>query len=337
MKLSGQKLETALANWPSTLRAAVLFGPDEALVRARAKQIGLQIVSDLTDPFRVADLAGQDIIAEPARLHDEVAAFSLSGGTRLVRVAGVTAAATETIVAALDGVPGGAFLLMLAGELTARDRLRLLAETREDVAAVACYPLDQRALVQLLVETAYQRGYQLDRDVAGAIVEAAGQERDIALRELEKLCLYAGNAPQRIDMEIFSRAGAMHGAGDYGALIDAVCSGDPQRATQRIDELLADGEMGIALLRAVGRRLWQLAQARAALEKGATLAQVSERALGRLAWRDGQSFQTQVNRWSAVRLEQGLARLMTAEREGKISGLDANLLAARALLGIASR
>lgn len=337
MKFTGQKLDALLANWPATLRAAVIFGPDEALVRARARQIGTQIVPDQADPFRVAELTPQEIIAEPARLYDEVAAFSLSGGARLVRIAGATAAMTDALVATLEGVPGGALILVLAGELTARDKLRLLAETREDVAAIACYPLDQRALAQLLTETAEEQGYHLAREVAEAIAEASGQERDIALRELEKLCLYAGNAPQRIDIDIFNKAGATRGAGDYGALIEAVCGGDPHLAAQRIDELLADGEMGIALLRAVGRRLWQLAQARAALDKGAALAQVSERALGRLAWRDGRSFQAQVNRWSAVRLEQGLARLMTVEREGKLTGVDTNLLAARALLGLASR
>ena len=90
---------------PAELRVALVYGPDEGLVRERAKCLGETVVTDLADPF-VAELSGGDLTADPARLADEVAAISLTGGRRLIRIRDVGDAAPPILKSVLETGPG---------------------------------------------------------------------------------------------------------------------------------------------------------------------------------------------------------------------------------------
>ena len=63
----------------------------------------------------------------------------------------------------------------------------------------------------------------------------------------------------------------------------------------------------------------------------------ADKALGRMAWKEKPAFLRQLSRWSAQRVTAGLNRVLQAERDGKLSGAGQDLIAARALLGLASR
>ena len=65
---------------------ALFYGPDHGLVRERADALAARIVEDIHDPFRTVDLSGAALKRDPARLADEAAALSFTGGRRLVRV-----------------------------------------------------------------------------------------------------------------------------------------------------------------------------------------------------------------------------------------------------------
>src|SRR5262249_16375404 len=66
-------------------RAVLLYGPDTGLVRERADILARTVCPDLKDPFRVTDLNGSGLVADPARLADEAAQMSLIGGRRVIR------------------------------------------------------------------------------------------------------------------------------------------------------------------------------------------------------------------------------------------------------------
>jgi len=71
------------------LRAVLLYGPDEGLVRERAAALVRSVAEDPDDPFRVAEIEPAVLRADPARLADEAAAFllpELRPGMRLLDV-----------------------------------------------------------------------------------------------------------------------------------------------------------------------------------------------------------------------------------------------------------
>ena len=71
---------------PSELRAALVYGPDSGLVNERLRLLATSVVEDLGDPFRVVELSGSELRSDPARLADEAAAISFTGGRRLVKL-----------------------------------------------------------------------------------------------------------------------------------------------------------------------------------------------------------------------------------------------------------
>ncbi len=337
MKITGHAISKMLTKLPLEIRGVLLFGQDEALVRERSTMVAHQILDDLRDPFRVSDLAMADVSADPARLADEAAALSLTGGTRIVRLRDATDAATEALSSALGQSAATSLIIVTAGDLTAKSKLRTLCEGHPCVAVIACYAEDARTLAQGLKKRADAEGYTLDQDAAEGIVAGSGAERDVARNELDKLILYAGTETRRLDMAMVNAVCAERGAGEFADLVAAVCDGKAGLADEHITRLFADGENGIGLLRVVSRRLWQLASAQAAIAEGMSADAYAERALGRMAWKEKPAFLRQLSRWSASRLTMALARVMQAERDGKLTGADQNLLAARALLALAAR
>ena len=79
----------------SDIRAAVIYGRDLGVVRERGHQLALKIAKDPNDPFDVAQLTDGDLDADAGRLEGELAAQSLMGGRRLVRLRFSTEKATR--------------------------------------------------------------------------------------------------------------------------------------------------------------------------------------------------------------------------------------------------
>ena len=129
------------------LRAVLVYGPDAGLVAERAKALAAGAAGDLDDPFRLIQLGAEQLAGDPARLADEAAALSFSGGRRVVWVRGAgdgLAGACKDFVAER---PGEALVVLEAGDLPARSALRKLFESAgPGVAALPCYRDEARDL-----------------------------------------------------------------------------------------------------------------------------------------------------------------------------------------------
>src|SRR5260370_23081523 len=122
------------------IRAVLLYGPDEGLVRERAGIIGRTVCPDLNGPFRVADLSAATLAADPARLADETAQLSLTGGRRVVRVRDAGDPLAKLFTEFLKTSPGDAFVVVEAGEPTSPPALPPAFETAPLARATGCYP-----------------------------------------------------------------------------------------------------------------------------------------------------------------------------------------------------
>ena len=98
MKLTYRDVDAQVKKLSSHYLAVLVYGPDEGLVRERSIKIAKQVVEDLQDPFLVANIDADKLKSEPGLLSDEVAAISMMGGRRVIRIEGanekVTAAAS---------------------------------------------------------------------------------------------------------------------------------------------------------------------------------------------------------------------------------------------------
>ena len=131
------EIERFLKSPTGDVRAALIYGRDLGVVRERGHELAGRIARDPNDPFDVAQLTDGDLDADGGRLEAELAAQSLMGGRRLVRLrfstekAALDKVAAEAFARHAEGeLNPDAFLLVEAGNLGRDSALRKAARVR---------------------------------------------------------------------------------------------------------------------------------------------------------------------------------------------------------------
>ena len=190
MKISGSRI-AAFVRQPET-DIVLVYGPDDGLVRERADALVLAVVDDSTDAFRLAILDAPAVAADPARLVDEAAAMSLSGGRRAVRLRGAGDTVTGACESLLSAPHGDTLIVVEAGDLGPRSSLRRLFEGAENAAAVPCYGDDRDGVRRLITESLAAGGLTPSAEALAYLVDSLGADRAVTRGELAKLSLYMG-------------------------------------------------------------------------------------------------------------------------------------------------
>lgn len=192
------------------------YGPDTGLVRETAQKLIRALTGDDPESASLVVLDGSEVDADPSILAVEAKTISLFGGKRIVRVRGATKSLVMTLTELRDD-PGGAAIVLEAGNLAPKDALRALVEAAKLGRALPCYPDNDETLTALIRETFNQQGTRVDADVIATLREILGNDREITRRELEKLSLYAAGS------KVLTREDVLLLCADNGALvIDAI-------------------------------------------------------------------------------------------------------------------
>jgi DNA polymerase III subunit delta len=336
MKLQPKAVAAFLRKPDAAIRAAVIFGPDAGLVRERAEALGRAISPDLTDPFRVAELSAGAVAADPARLSDEVAAIPFTGGRRLVRVRD----ADESLVPALtrlldDPPPGDGFLLMEAGDLATRSKLRTLAEGADNAAALPCYVEDEQSLGDALAEMLRGHGLLLDHDGLAFLAGQLVGDRRVAKGEIEKLALYAGEQ-KRLTLEDVHACIGDSASLDPSVAAWAAADGDFRVLDRALGRLYGEGTQPVQILRGAQRHFQRLRTAATAIAGGKSPDAAVTALKPPVFYKDKTRFTNQARRWPVTALNHALVRLIDAEAEVKRTHTPVETVCARALFQLAS-
>ncbi len=336
MKLAPARIEAFVKDPPASLRIALLFGPDSGAVKLRADALGKSACADLDDPFRVTALASADIAADPARLYDEMAAQALGGGRRLIRVPQAEekiAAAVGKLVA--DPPPGDTLLVLEAGELDKKSKLRALAEGDAPViAAIACYPETGAERLRLISGWLNEHKIKIASDALPLLGDLTPPDRLGLFSELEKLALYAGADATITATDILAALGDA-GAVDTDSMVMAVGDGDKNSVVASLRRLQAEAVAPVALLRAAQRHFLRLLETRAHLDQGQSIKDAMNRLQPRIFWKHETQFARQAQRWSQTKLTRALAALLEAEAQCKRTGMPDITLTQQLLLTLA--
>ncbi|MFN7264813.1 MAG: DNA polymerase III subunit delta, partial [Phenylobacterium sp.] len=192
-------LERFLAKPDPQVRAAVIYGRDLGVVRERAAQLARGVTEDPEDPFNVAVLTEGDLSGDEGSLEGELAAQSLMGGRRLVRLrlGGERVASEKLAVEALGRLLSGelnpeAFFLVEAGALGKDSALRRAAEKAEGCAVIPCYEDEAGDVARMTREALAKDGVGLNAEALALFVARLPHERGVARSEIERLALFLG-------------------------------------------------------------------------------------------------------------------------------------------------
>ena len=250
MKVAANRVDGFVRSPPAELRVALVYGPDEGLVRERARCLGETVVPDLADPFLVTELSGGDLTADPARLADEVAAISLTGGRRLIRIRDVGDSAAPILKSVLENGTGDTMTVLQAGQLGPRSALRKLAESHAAAAAIPCYVDDDASLERVIRETLASHDVSISAEASGWLVGRLGSDRAVSRGEAEKLALYAGPGGQ-LDLEATMACIGDSASESLDDLIYAAADGDSNAVDLGIMRCFQAGSSAVGILRAM--------------------------------------------------------------------------------------
>lgn len=334
MKLTWKQIEPFVKNPDPKARAILVYGPDDGLMRERAKIMGQSVVADLSDPFNVAVLDGDLLVADPARLQDEAMAMSMMGGVRLIRIENGSDKISPLMRDYLDNPSAENLVIIEAGELGPKSPLRLLFEKAPNAAALPCYVEDERGLAQVIRAQVMAASKTIDNDAAAWLAGAVIGDRGRARSEVEKLIIYMGDERQ-IRLEHAQAACGDAGETSLDDLVYAVAGGKPETAIGALQKLLDEGVIAVPILRALQNHFRKLHSTRSLMDSGMSGTEAMKQLQPPLFFKLEEAYQAQLNKWTAHRLMTILERLNQIEADTKKTGAPAETLTAQAVLGIA--
>lgn len=338
MKITGARQDSFIASPDPSAACVLLYGPDRGLSHERAVALAKTVVEDISDPFRVVELSGPDLKADPARLSDEAAAMALGGGRRLVRVSSATDATSAIFKDYLEGATGSTLVVVEAGELSPRSSLRKLFEKAANAAAVACYADDARSLHRVIRETLSGHGVSASSEAMAWMADNLGSDRAVTRGELEKLALYMNPSEGERRQIGLDDARAVIGDSSSSALDDismAAASGDQARLDTALGRVFADGVHGVGVLRAVARHMLRLHQCSGLVASGKGVKQAMKGLRPPVFFAHENMFAGQLKSWRPDRLAEALDLLSAAEIDCKTTGMPTHAICGRTLMRIA--
>ncbi|MBL8770131.1 MAG: DNA polymerase III subunit delta [Phenylobacterium sp.] len=336
-------IERFLGRPDPQIRAALIYGRDIGVVRDRGHALAAKLVPNPDDPFDVAILTEADLADDGGRLEGELAAQSLMGGRRLVRLR-LTAekpAADRAAAEALERHAAGqlnpdAFFLIEAGNLDRASALRKAAEKAPGAAAIPCYEDEPGDVARLVRETLARDQVALSTEALNLFVGRLPKERGVARQEIERLALFlgpgSGATATPADLETFL------GVEPEASLADAAADAfggrlaDAQAGLRRAAQ---EGESGPAAVRAIGIHLGRLRRTLTLIKAGAG-PQEAAKASG-VFWKQEREFLRQIRSWSLDELDRLQPQVLEADRACKTAGSPDRLIAERLALTVAGR
>lgn len=329
MKIEARQVARFLRE-PGAVRAVLLHGEDEGLIRERASALAASVAGAVADPFRYVELSRE----EAARIPEEMAALSLTGGRRVVRLREAGDAAAGAVAAALAG-KGEALLILEGPGLTGRSKLVAQLTKAGDAAVLGCYAEEGRALEDSIGALLAAHHVTASAEARGFLAAQLGADRAVTRAEIDKLALYMGG-PGEVAL-----ADAEAVVGDASGLslddaIHAVVAGDAETADRALSRALAEGANPVPVARAALLLFQRLARAAHAMrEAGQSPAEAVRAMRPPVFFKRERVLVAALERWQPAALDAACTALWETERAIKRAGAPAETLIRQRLLGLA--
>ncbi len=329
MKLEAGRIEGFLAR-PGEAGVVLVFGPDGGLVAERGVALarGVLGAGRRDDPFRYAELQAPD----GATLLQEATAASLSGGRRVVRVREAgdgLAKAVETLLNAQTE----ALVVLEAGELTPRSKLRALAEKHARAAAIACYGIDGARLPRAVSERLRAAGIGIDVDAAEWVARNIPGEAAPLAQAVEILTLYAGEATHLTLNDVMA---ALPDGGDTSMqeAVDATLAGDAAAMDRALSLAFDEGIAPVGVLRVL---LGELMRLRLAAASGLPPAEAVSAMRPPVFFKRAPVVAKALARWPLPRLNDAIRQALAAEASCKTTHVPDQAFCRQTLFSLAAR
>ena len=315
------------------LKAFLIFGTDNGLIRETFDKISAMIVPDLNDVFNVVNLTADDLKDNPSVLFDEAAAYSLTGGRKVIRVAEADESVLESLRLFVENYTGKNFVVLAAGDLAAKGKLRKFAESSDFVGCFGRYPDNNQTLRTLITEESKKAGKTLEPQAISYLLDNLGADRALARSELAKLFVYSYDE-QQISEQMVRQIIGDGSAISVHDVIYACAGGNFKSMNKSLKKIFAEADdAAINVVRNALYHFRNLHVAKLKFESGMPIDDAIK-TFPPIHFSRVEAFKNQVYGWSIKNLERVLRYVVDLEIQCKTTGNVPNTIAEAGLLNI---
>jgi len=326
MKLDAARVDGFLKN-PSTA-IVLIHGPDAGLVAERGLALVRGVPGAAADPFRFAELQNPDA----ATLLSEATAASLTGGRRVVRVRDAGEALAKPLETLLK-TPPDSLVILEAGDLTPKSKLRALAEKHAGAASIACYAIDSGRLPKIFADRLRGQGIALDTDAAAWLGGNVAGEEGPVRQAVEFLALYAGET-RRLSLEDVRAALPDGGDTSMQEAVDATLTGNLAGTDRALSLAYDEGVSPVGIIRVL---LGELMRLRVAAASGLPAAEAVAAMRPQVFFKRTAIVTRALSLWSPAGLAGAISAALTAEAACKTTAIPDQAYCRQFMLNLASR
>ena len=296
MKTASHQVAAVLGN-PARFTGILFYGDDLGRMRDGVRTATRSVIGEASDPFRFSALTRE----EHGRLREEVGSRALGGGRRVVRVQD----AADGLAQHLDGLSihrEDTLVLLEAGALTPRSKLRLAAEKLPDWAVIACYAEAGAAVAGEIRQVLGASGLGVEANTLAFLTQELAGDSLRRRGELEKLSLFAAGHTT-VTFEDAQACCAASLDATLSSAISAAFSGHVARCDALLEELAQDGASGPGVLAVLAGQVQRLLKLRLLLDSGRSAEEACRSLQPPVYPRQMATLLREVERWSTPRLE----------------------------------
>ncbi len=296
MKLAANQVASSIRS-SARFVGLLIYGEDWGLVRERSLTAINHVLGTEPNPFQLTTLTRE----EHGRVRGEAESLALGGGRRVVHVQDGGEALAATLEK-LDLRSDDVLLVLEAGELTPRSKLRMFAEKRADWAAIPCYLSSAGQVGAELTRLLSDAGLSATPDALSFLSEELAGESITRRAEMEKLVVFA-MGERTIDLDMAKRCCSVSLDTSLGAAVGAALAGRVEACDALLAELAREGATGQGLLAVLSNQVQRLLKVRLLIESGQTAEQACRTLTPPLYPRQAAVFMQDVQRWRGSGLE----------------------------------
>ena len=324
------QIENYIKNPDPRIKAFLIFGSNDGLVLDTVKKVARSICPDLDDAFQVAELSGEDVVADIGKLYGEYNGQSLMGGRRVIMVRDVSNEITKDLRKMLDEAKSDNLLILYSDALNKKSSLFKLAETSDDMACVACY--EDRT--EDIYNTLKTMGLSFEPEAIQLLYSKLSGDRMINLAELEKLKTYMGDA-KNVTPAIVSKIISDQSDSSVEDICYAAMGGDRNKAESLYQKYINEGNEPISVIRSLSFHVMKLLTCQAEIEKNESPDTAIKKIVPPLIFYRVEPFKQQLRMWNRDKIFRALELLYDAEKDCKTTGMPTEEIVSLALMKVA--
>lgn len=308
----------------------LIYGTDAGLVHERAMKLmrhygGGDSMSEIT-------LDAGTVSSDPERLAVEARTASLFGGNQVIRVREAGNGLVPTLEEMLADWPD-AIVIAEAGNLTPKDRLRVLAEKSPKARTLPSYADSQQDLSKLIENSFQKAGIALEPGTVPTLTGLLGNDREVSRWEIEKLILFANESKYLSVNEVLELCGD-NTASALDQIVDSTATGHVARLEASLNRAFSAGTEANRIMAVALNHFSSLRQMRVHINGGQSAGDVIKYMRPRPHFSRQKSIEQQLRLWNDQALSRACARIYSATSDIRKTGQLPDTLARRALLAI---